>query len=93
MSKAVRWSKISLVDRESTDTVVHVESDKVSLLMQPRTLGTWFVFAQDPDGDGADAQLSVIEAHTQANPEGTAFIRFKSMSGEDHLLVRPDGHG
>lgn len=61
--------------------------------MQPRTLGTWFVFAQDPDGDGADAQLSVIEAHTQANPEGTAFIRFKSMSGEDHLLVRPDGHG
>ena len=93
LSKAVRWSEISLVDGEKTDTVVHVESDKVSLLMQPRTLGTWFVFAQDPDVDGADAELFLIEEHRQTHPEGTAFIRVKSISGEDHLLIRPDGLG
>lgn len=93
LSKAVRWSEISLVDGEKTDTVVHVESDKVSLLMQPRTLGTWFVFAQDPDVDGADAELCLIEEHRQTHPEGTAFIRVKSISGEDHLLIRPDGLG
>ncbi|MGX1160062.1 hypothetical protein FBY31_1574 [Arthrobacter sp. SLBN-100] len=93
LSKAYRWTEISLVDGEKTDTVVHVESDKVSLLMQPRTLGTWFVFAQQPDIDGADAQLSLIEEHTRTHPEGTAFIRVKSVSGEDHLLIRPDGPG
>lgn len=91
LSKAARWTEISLVDGGKTDTVVHVESDKVSVLMQPRTLGTWFVFAQDPDVDGADAQLSLIEEHRQTHPEGTAFIRVKSVLGEDHLLIRPDG--
>lgn len=93
LSKAVRWTEISLVDGEKTDTVVHVESDKVSLLMQPRTLATWFVFAQDPDIGGADAQLSLIEEHHRNHPGGTAFIRVKSLSGEDHLLIRPDGPG
>jgi hypothetical protein len=93
LSKADRWTEISLVDDRKTDTVVHVESDKVSLLMQPRTLGTWFIFAQDPDINGADAQLSLIEEHIRNHPEGTAFIRVKSISGEDHLLIRPDGSG
>lgn len=92
LSKAVRWTEISL-DGEKTDTVVHVESDKVSLLMQPRTLATWFVFAQDPEIDGADAQLSLIEEYNRNHPGGTAFIRVKSLSGEDHLLIRPDGLG
>jgi hypothetical protein len=93
LSKAVRWTEISLVDAGKTDTVVHVESDKVSLLMQPRTLSTWFVFAQDPAVDGADAQLSLIGEHIGNHPEGTAFIRVKTISGEDHLLIRPDGQG
>ncbi len=93
LSRAARWTEISLVDGAKTDTVVHVESDKVSLLMQPRTLSTWFVFAQDPAIEGADAQLSLIEEHTRNHPEGTAFIRVKTISGEDHLLIRPDGLG
>lgn len=93
LSKADRWTEISLVDGERTDTVVHVESDKVSLLMQPRTLSTWFVFAQDPDVDGADAELSIIEEHTRTHPDGTAFIRVKTISAEDHLLIRPDSGG
>jgi hypothetical protein len=70
-----------------------VESDKVSLLMQPRTLSTWFVFAQDPDVDGADAELSIIEEHTRTHPGGTAFIRVRTISAEDHLLIRPDSSG
>lgn len=93
LSRAGRWTEISLVDGEKTDTVVHVESDKVSVLMQPRTLGTWFVFAQDPSIDGADAQLSLIKEHRRTHPEGTAFVRVKSISGEDHLLIRPEGLG
>jgi hypothetical protein len=91
LSRAARWTEISLVDDEKTDTVVHVESDKVSLLMQPRTLSTWFVFAQDPDVDGAVAELSIIEEHTRTHPAGTAFIRVRTLASEDHLLIRPDG--
>lgn len=93
LSRADRWTEISLVDGEKTDTVVHVESDKVSVLMQPRTLSTWFVFAQDPEIDGEDAELSIIEEHTRTHPAGTAFIRVKTFSGEDHLLIRPDRGG
>lgn len=93
LSRAHRWTEISLVDQQQTDTVVHLESDKVSLLLQPRTLSTWFVFAQDPDVDGADAELSIIEEHVRNHPGGTAFIRVRTISSEDHLLIRPDGAG
>ncbi|MFF1250938.1 hypothetical protein ACFVYC_00365 [Pseudarthrobacter sp. NPDC058329] len=93
LSKASLWTEISLVDGEKTDTVVHVESDQVSLLLQPRTLSTWFMFAQDPNVEGADAELFIIEEHIRNHPEGSAFIRSKTMDSEDHLLIRPDGAG
>jgi hypothetical protein len=91
LSKAERWTEISLVNHDQTDTVLHVESDVVSLLFQPRTLNTWFVVAQDPTVAGADAELSIIKEHVRNNPDGTAFIRVKTISSEDHLLIRPDG--
>ena len=93
LSKAYRWTEISLVDQQKTDTVVHLESDKVSVLLQPRTLSTWFVFAQAPDVEGADAELSIIEEHVRNHPAGTAFIRVRTIASEDHLLIRPDGAG
>ena len=93
LAKADRWTEISLNTADYTDTVVHVESDNVSLLLQPRTLETWFVFAQDPEVPGAQAELSVIEEHVRNHPEGTAFIRVRTIDAEDHLLIRPDGAG
>ncbi|WP_146033107.1 hypothetical protein [Arthrobacter sp. AFG20] len=93
LAKADRWTEISLITAEYTDTVVHLESDNVSLLLQPRTLETWFVFAQDPAVRGAEAELSIIEEHVRNHPEGTAFIRVRTIDGEDHLLIRPDAGG
>ncbi|MFC8040117.1 hypothetical protein ACFUOZ_12245 [Paenarthrobacter sp. NPDC057355] len=93
LAKAHRWTEISLNTSESTDTVVHLESDDVSLLLQPRTLETWFVFAQDPAVPGAAAELSIIEEHVRNNPGGTAFLRARTIDGEDHLLIRPDAGG
>jgi hypothetical protein len=93
LAKADRWSEISLITAEYTDTVVHLESDNVSLLLQPRTLETWFVFAQDPAVPGAEAELSIIEEHVRNHSEGTAFIRMQTIDGEDHLLIRPDAGG
>lgn len=93
LAKADRWTEISLITAEYTDTVVHLESDNVSLLLQPRTLETWFVFAQDPAVPGAEAELSIVEEHVRNHADGTAFIRVRTIDGEDHLLIRPDAGG
>ena len=93
LAKADRWTEISLNTADYTDTVLHVEADNVSLLLQPRTLETWFVFAQDPEVPGAQAELSIIEEHVRNHPEGTAFIRVRTIDGEAHLLIRPDAGG
>ena len=93
LAKADRWTEISLITAEYTDTVVHIESDNVSLLLQPRMLETWFVFAQDPAVPGGEAELSIIEEHVRNHPEGTAFVRARMIDGEHHLLIRPDAGG
>jgi len=93
LGKATLWTEISLMQGMDSDTVVHVESNPVSLLMQPRTLLTWFVFAQDPDVAGPDAELEIIEEHVRQHPQGTAMVRARVSGQESLLLVRPDGAG
>jgi hypothetical protein len=93
LGRATLWTEISLMQGNITDTVVHVESDPVCLLMQPRMLMTWFVFAQDPDVSGPDAELEIIEEHVRQHPQGTAIVRARVSDGSAVLLVRPDGLG
>lgn len=93
LGRATLWTEISLMQGDITDTVVHVESDPVSLLMQPRTLMTWFVFAQDPDVSGPDAELEILEEHVRQHPQGTAMLRARVADEDAVLLVRPDGSG
>jgi hypothetical protein len=93
LGRATLWTEISLMQGDIADTVVHVESDPVSLLLQPRTLMTWFVFAQDPDVDGPDAELEVIQEHVRQHPQGTAMLRARVSDAERLLLVRPDADG
>lgn len=90
MGQATRWTEISLMTGDSIDTVVHVESDKVKVLLQPRTLATWFVFAQDPALDGAVAEMDIIEEHVRRTGTGTAYVLSRSLNAEDHLMLRPD---
>ncbi|MFQ4148212.1 hypothetical protein AAGW05_05870 [Arthrobacter sp. LAPM80] len=75
---------------DSIDTVVHVESDKVKVLLQPRTLSAWFALAQDPAIDGAVAELDIIADHTRQPSTGTAYVLSRTMDSEDHLMVRPE---
>ncbi|KQM59391.1 hypothetical protein [Agreia sp. Leaf210] len=90
LGRATLWTEITLIHHEIADTVVHVESDPVKLLMQPRTLLTWFVFAQDPDVSGPDAELEIVQEHVRQYPEGTAMLRARISGAESLLLVRPD---
>lgn len=93
MGRATLWTEISLMESDISDTIVHVESDPVSLLMQPRTLNTWFAYAQDPDLSGPEAQLDVVREHIRQHPEGTAMLRARVDGHDSILLVRPDGDG
>ena len=93
LGRATLWTEISLMQADTVDTVVQIESDPVSLLMQPRTLMTWFAFAQDPDLSGPEAQLDVIREHMRQHPDGTAMLRVRVDGHDDVLLVRPDGGG
>jgi hypothetical protein len=91
LGRATLWTEITLIQNEIADTVVHIESDPVKLLMQPRTLLTWFVFAQDPDVSGPDAELEIVQEHVRQHPGGTAMLRARIDGAESLLLVRPDG--
>jgi hypothetical protein len=93
LGRATLWTEISLMQGDITDTVVHVESDPVALLMQPRMLMTWFVFAQDPDVSGPEAEVEIIEEHVRQHPQGTAIVRARIADDSAVLLIRPDGLG
>lgn len=93
LANARVWSQIELLTAESNDTVVHVESDEVSMLLQPRMLMSWFAFAQNPYLDGSEAILDVLEEHVRQHPEGTALLRTFNLDQEKHLLIRRDRDG
>lgn len=93
LGRAERWTEISLMSGDLIDTLVHVESDRVKVLLQPRTLSTWFAFAQDPAIDGATAELDVIAEHIRQTVTGTAYILSRTANAQDHLMVRPDSDG
>jgi hypothetical protein len=88
LGHATRWTEISLLTKDSMDNVVLVEAPEVALMLQPRVLGTWFAFAQDPAITSAEATLRVIRRHVEQHPGGTAYLVFKTVDTEKHLLVR-----
>lgn len=91
LGHATRWTEMSLLTEDSMDNVVLLEAPEVSLMLQPRALGTWFAFAQDPTIGSAEATLRVLRQHVDDHPGGTAYLVFKTLQDEKHLLIRRDG--
>lgn len=88
LGQATRWTEISLLTAETMDNVAFVEGPDVAIMLQPRLLGTWFVFAKDPSLSSAEATLRIVQQHVVENPEGSAYFVFKTLDSEQHLLVR-----
>jgi hypothetical protein len=88
LGQATRWTELSLLAPDSMDNVVLLEAPAVALMLQPRVLGTWFVFAQDPAISSAEATLRVVRQHVEQNPGGTAYLVFKTLDAEKNLLIR-----
>lgn len=89
--QATRWTEVSLLAADAMDNVLLIEAPDVALMLQPRLLGTWFVFAQDPAISSAEATLRLVRQHVQDNPGGSAYLVFKTLETENHLLVRSEG--
>ena len=70
------------------DNVAFIEAPGVAIMLQPRLLGTWFVFAKDPSLSSAEAILRIVRQHVEQNPGGSAYLVFKTVDSEQHLLVR-----
>lgn len=92
LGHATHWTEISLLTGDSMDNVLLLEAPEVSLMLQPRALGTWFAFAQDPGIGSPEAIVRVLRQHIDEHPGGTAYLVFKTLQDEKHLLVRRDGH-
>lgn len=88
LGQATRWTEISLLTGEAMDNVALLEAPGVSLMLQPRLLGTWFVFAQDPAITSAEATLRVVRQHVEQNQGGSVYLVCKTLGSEQHLLIR-----
>jgi hypothetical protein len=88
LGQATRWTEISLLTAETMDNVAFIEAPDVAIMLQPRLLGTWFVFAKDPALSSAEATLRIFQQHVAENPGGSAYFVFKTLDSERHLLVR-----
>lgn len=88
LGQGTRWTEISLLTAQAMDNVAFVEGPDVAVMLQPRVLGTWFVFAKDPSLSSAEATLRIVQQHVAENPEGSAYLVFKTLDSEQHLLVR-----
>jgi hypothetical protein len=92
LGQATHWTEISLLTADTMDNVAFVEAADVAMMLQPRLLGTWFVFAKDPALSSAEAILRIAQQHITDNPGGSAYLVLKTLDSEQHLLVRRDGN-
>jgi hypothetical protein len=94
LANALRWTQLDLLlDAERGDSVLHAESDRTTLIFQPRTMMSWFALPQDPKISAAAAEAFIVREHLGQNPEGGVRIRSGSRPGSRQLLVRKDTKG
>lgn len=89
-----RWSQLDLLlNAEAGDTVLHAETDRTTLLFQPRTMMSWFVLPQDPKVSAVAGESFIIRDHLAKNPDGGVRIRTGLNRSSRQLLIRkaPDG--
>ena len=93
LSTPARWTQIDLLrSAELGDSVLHIETARTKLLLQPRTMQSWFVLPQDEAISAEAAQAYVIREHLTEHPDGGVRLRSEPRGGLQ-LLVRKDEGG
>lgn len=94
VAMATRWTQIDLLQNaELGDTVLHLESDKCKLLLQPRTMQAWFALPQDQGVSAEAAESFLVRSHLDAHPTGGTRLRTTGPEGDFQMLVRRDPAG
>lgn len=94
LANAQRWTQLDLlVDAAEGDSVLHAESDRTKLLLQPRTMMSWFALPQDPNVSAEAAEAYIVRDHLTRNPDGGVRIRSGLLRGGRQLLIRKDSRG
>jgi hypothetical protein len=94
LANARRWTQLDLlVDAERADSVLHAESDRTTLIFQPRTMMSWFALPQDPKLSAVAAEAFVIRDHLNRNSGGGVRVRSGLHRSARQLLIRKDTRG
>jgi hypothetical protein len=94
LANARRWTQLDLLlNAQSGDTVLHAETDRTTLLFQPRTMMSWFVLPQDPNVSAVAGEGFIVRDHLANNPDGGVRIRSGLNRSSRQLLIRKSPQG
>jgi hypothetical protein len=94
LASAGRWTQVDLLQNaELGDSVLHVETDRTKLLLQPRTMQSWFILPQDREISVEAAESYLVRSHLADHPDGGVRLRTELSAGGRQFLVRKDPNG
>ena len=95
LAGAEHWTEIGLMAQRDTaaDGALLLQARDVTILMRPRTLGTWFVLVKDPEQSATDAVLDLAAAFTSTHPQGAAFLSAHTLTWDATLFLRRSANG
>src|SRR6476661_7181709 len=93
-ARATRWSGISVRDGETGDLIVVIEDGDIVALLQPRSLGTWFVGLSDAVDRPAEVLARAVDQLRSAHGNARFAIETRTLEGSvGTRYFRPDGSG
>jgi hypothetical protein len=93
-ARAKRWSGISVRDGQQGDLMVVLEDGDIIALLQPRSLGTWFVGLTDAVDRPAEVLARAVEQLRGGASSARFAIETRTLEGSvGTRYFRPDGAG
>lgn len=91
LSQAERMLEIGFMHDDAVDAALHIRAGEVALLLQPRTMNTWFLTVQNPDVSDDEAILVAAEAHVSRNSDGSLYVGAQAAEGRRTMFLRREG--
>lgn len=93
-ARAKRWSGISVREGDTGDLMVVIEDGDVIALLQPRSLGTWFVGLTDAVDRPAEVLARAVEQLRGTHGSARFAIETRTLEGRvGTRYFRPEGSG
>ena len=93
-ARGLRWSGISVRHGDEGDLMVVIEDGDIVALLQPRSLGTWFVGLSNAVDRPAEVLARAVEQLRGAHGTGRFAIETRTLEGSvGTRYFRPEGEG